>query len=781
VTSTYFAHSNPRFPNDVSEWEPLFTPDCPAVDGNQCDACERLDPNHGHLNKVAWWTAKFAKEMFSAGSEEAKATQQWGYLTGLWHDLGKFAPVWQSYLRKKTDSNIHTDDVLGTVDHSTAGAQFVDRSIPKLGRLIAYLIAGHHPGLANGEDGDAPQSSLKERLRKPVAEYLETSPRGVCFYRPTVPLPQFAMRSGQSLAFFLRFLFSCLTDADFLATEGFMNPTQSSNRPRSQPSIVDIETALSRHLDELMTGAAKTKVNQRRAGILQACQIAAERRPGIFSLTVPTGGGKTLSSLAFALKHARLHELRRVIYVLPFTSIIEQNAAVFRSALSSLGQNVIVENHSNLDPSDPVRSATATRLAAENWDARLIVTTNVQFFESLHANRTSRSRKLHRIARSVVILDEAQTLPIALLQPCLRSLEEITTHYGSSVVLCTATQPALNWRDDFKIGITAPHEIISDPKELHRSLQRVHATNLGLQSDEALVSRLREREQALCVVSTRRHAKEIFQSLGKNPAHFHLSALMCPEHRTAVLARIKSRLYEKLPARVVSTQLIEAGVDIDFPAVFRSLAGLDSIAQAAGRCDREGLLTGLSGKPAGELFIFTPERPAPAGFLRQAAQSAAEVLAQRPNDPLGLAAIEDYFLIHFWKHQDTMDAYHILECWPREMKRMDDLFLFHFKRCAENFRMIDDLAGAPVIVPYGEQGRSLCNEVRETFEPARLRYLARRLQRYTVSIPRQIQERLLTVGVVRLFHDGFPILNSDVHYHPDLGLDVSDNPDIPVL
>lgn len=463
-----------------------------------------------------------------------------------------------------------------------------------------------------------------------------------------------------------------------------------------------------------------------------------------------------------------------------FTSIIEQNAAVFRNALSSLGPDVI-ENHSNLDPDDPFRSTTRSRLAAENWDGRLIVTTNVQFFESLHANRTSRSRKLHRIARSVVILDEAQTLPITLLQPCLRSLEEVTTHYGSSVVLCTATQPALHWRDDFKIGIAAPHEIISDPAQLHRSLQRVRTTNLGLQSDEVLVSRLREREQVLCVVSTRRHAKEISQSLGKDPAHFHLSALMCPEHRTAVLARIKSRLHEKLPVRVASTQLIEAGVDIDFPVVFRSLAGLDSIAQAAGRCDREGLLTSLSGKPAGELFIFIPERPAPAGYLRQTAQSAAEVLAQCPDDPLSLKAIEAYFLIHFWKHQDTMDAHHILECWPRTMKRLDDLFLFHFKRCAEKFRVIDDLAGAPVIVPYGEKGRSLCDEVRETFEPARLRYLARRLQRYTVSIPRQIQERFLAVGVVRLFHDGFPILNSDVHYHSDLGLDVSDNPDIPVV
>ena len=593
------------------------------------------------------------------------------------------------------------------------------------------------------------------------------------------------MRCGQSLAFFLRMLFSCLTDADFLATESFMNPAQASNRPKYQPSIADMEAELTRYLGRLAAEVAETTVNHHRAEVLAACRTAAERPPGLFSLTVPTGGGKTLSSLAFALKHARLHDLRRVIYVIPFTSIIEQNAAVFRQALASLGTDVVIENHSNLDPDDPVRSTTMSRLSAENWDARLVVTTNVQFFESLHANRTSRSRKLHRIARSVVILDEAQTLPIELLQPCLRSLEELTSHYGTSVVVCTATQPALHRREDFKIGIAPPHEIISDPVQLHRSLQRVHAENLGLQGDEALVARVGQHQQVLCIVSTRRHAREIFRLLGKDEAHFHLSALMCPEHRTAVLAQIKSRLKQKLPIRLVSTQLIEAGVDIDFPVVFRSLAGLDSIAQAAGRCDREGLLTNLLGKPAGELFIFTPERPSPAGYLRQTAQSAAEVLAQRPSDPLSLEAIEAYFLIHFWKHQDTMDAHHILECWPQEMKRLDDLFLFHFKRCAEKFRVIDDLAGAPVIVPYETKGkernsRALCDEVRETFDPKRLRDLARKLQRYTVSIPRPIQERFISSGIIRLVHDGFPILNSDVHYHPDLGLDISDTPDIPI-
>lgn len=780
VITDFYAHTDPQSPGDPSKWEPLFTADCKALRGECCEACETLERKHGHLNKVAWHTAKFAAAMFPEGSEEAKAAREWGYLAGLWHDLGKFAPEWQAYLRKKAGTNLHSDEVIGTVDHSTAGAQFAERSIPKFGRLLAYVIAGHHPGLANGQDGDAPQSSLSERLNKPVAEYESALPDEVSNYRPATPFPRFTMASGRSLAFFLRFLFSCLTDADFLATEAFMNPLQASQRPASQPAMADLQSALDGSIQRMMADAPATEVNRHRAEILKACRSAAERPPGLFSLTVPTGGGKTLSSLAFALDHARLHQLRRIIYVIPFTSIIEQNAAEFRKALALLGADIVVENHSNLDPDDNTRCTTRSRLSAENWDARLIVTTNVQFFESLHSNRTSRTRKLHRIARSVVILDEAQTLPVELLQPCLRSLEELTVHYRASVVLCTATQPALERRDDFTIGITAPSEIIAEPGLLHRGLRRVHAENIGLLADPALVARLQEKDRVLCIVNTRRHARDIFEALGPHESHFHLSALMCAEHRTAVLATIKHRLSVKTPVRVVSTQLIEAGVNIDFPVVFRSLAGLDSIAQAAGRCDREGSLTEAAGEPAGRLYIFTPERLPPAGYLRQTAQSAAEVLAFHREDPLSLLAVEAYFLTHFWKHQDVTDAHRILECWPREMRRLDDLLLFHFKRCAEAFRLIDEQS-APVIVPYEAAGRALCEEVRITFDPARLRYLARKLQRYTVTIPRPIHARLVADGVVRLVHDGFPMLNSDVHYNTTFGLDIGEQPVIPLV
>ena len=225
--SECFAHTDPKSPNDTSQWEPLFSADCVALDGGDCEACERLDRGHGHLNKVAWWTAKFVEEMFPGGTEDANSARQWGYLTGLWHDLGKFAPRWQEYLAKKVGSDIHSDEAIGKVDHSTAGAQFAERSIAKLGRLIAYLIAGHHPGLTNGEDGEAPQSSLKERMNKTVAEYESAAPGEVLAYRPTLPFPRFSLCSGQSLAFFLRFLFSCLTDADIKANQGESSPIKA--------------------------------------------------------------------------------------------------------------------------------------------------------------------------------------------------------------------------------------------------------------------------------------------------------------------------------------------------------------------------------------------------------------------------------------------------------------------------------------------------------------------------------------------------------------------------
>lgn len=780
-----YAHTHPEFPDDPSKWEPLFAAfgngegECR---GKECERCKELEPYHGHLNKVAWWAGKFAEEMFSAGSKEAEAVWKWGWLAGLWHDLGKFAPEWQKYLRKKAGVDAHKDEVAGKVDHSTAGAVHADRMIPLFGRVLAFLVAGHHAGLA---DGIADSSScLERRLGKTVPPVPEI-PNSIAEAASNLnPIPA-TLRSGHSLAFFARMLFSALVDADFLATEAFMSSAKHRSRFIPAPSIIDLESTLAAHLSTFPPPTSA--VNRLRVEIRDHCLAAAEELPGLFSLTVPTGGGKTLSSLAFALKHARLHDLRRIVYVFPYTSIIEQNAKVFREALVALGPDVVVEHHSNLDP-DSEHQSVASRLAAENWDASIIVTTNVQFFESLHGNRSSRCRKLHRLARSVVILDEAQALPVGFLAPCLRALEELTNTYGSSVVLCTATQPAIVRRDEFPIGLTPPREIIPDPVGLHRALRRVVAERSpGKLDDVALAKLLSDEPQVLCVVNTRRHARELFEKLPDDGSRFHLSALMCAEHRTKRLAAIRCRLDAGLQVRLISTQLIEAGVDIDFPVVYRALAGLDSITQAAGRCDREGKLTAAAGKPGGRVVIFESPQLPPAGFIRNTGASAAEVLAGNPPDPLSPDAVESYFRTHYWKHADSTDEKHILDCWPDLSRRAahlspedaarETLLGFRFRTCAEAFRLIDDSYSEPVVIPYGEAGKALWREVRETFDPARLRHLSRKLQRYTVAIPRPQHQRLREAGILLPAHEErFFFVNSDLHYSEDFGL--LPNPDI---
>ena len=562
-------------------------------------------------------------------------------------------------------------------------------------------------------------------------------------------------------------LFSCLVDADFLSTEAFMDQGRASRRSKGLPTIDALETALSRYLSQF--GNPTTEVQKQRAGILQACLASAERPAGLFSLTVPTGGGKTLSSLAFALKHARLHSMERIIYVIPFTSIIEQNAKVFREALAELGDDVVLEHHSNLDP-DSKHITQTTRLAAENWDARLIVTTNVQFFESLHAKETSRCRKLHRLARSVIILDEAQTLPISYMQPCLKALEQLSTNYGSSVVLCTATQPAIVKRDDFQIGLSGPHEIIPDPPKLYAALKRVEVTNLGTVPDVALLPLIQQHPQALCIVSTRRHAAELFRALPKSADNFHLSALMCPEHRSFVIKLIRRRLRKRQPCRVISTQLIEAGVDLDFPVVYRSLAGLDSIAQAAGRCNREGKLAGM-----GQTFVFKPERAIPAGFLRQSAQVAEQVMPLH-EDALSLAAVEQFFQVHYWQRASEMDAKKIMECWPQQQPRtLDNLLLYKFKTCSERFLFIESNYKS-VIIPWGKRGEQLREDIEAAFDPRAQWPLARRAQRFIVSIPEPLFNANLGKSITT-YHDRFHVLTSSVgvDYDPYLGLQLGND------
>ncbi|MCX7888016.1 MAG: CRISPR-associated endonuclease Cas3'', partial [Verrucomicrobiae bacterium] len=602
---------------------------------------------------------------------------------GLWHDLGKYSADFQAKLAG--DANAHI-----RVDHSTAGAQQAARQWRDAGRLIAYCIAGHHAGLPNGRDNS--EACLEKRLQKTISP-LPTDAQTVLTGTPialTLPFPLEKETAAFRLSFFTRMLFSCLVDADFLDTEQFSDPDRARERI-GYPTLETIAARFFPALEKLNQLDPNKPVNWHRASVLAQCRAAAAWPPGLFSLTVPTGGGKTLSSLAFALDHALRYGKHRIIYVIPFTSIIEQNAAVFRRFA---GADAVLEHHSNFEPREEDHRS---RLASENWDAPIVVTTNVQFFESLFGCRTSVCRKLHNIANSVVILDEAQTLPVKYLRPCLAALRELAASYKTSIVLCTATQPALSRRDDFCEGLEGVREIIADPVQLATDLNRVDVIALGRLADTDLVARLAQQHQVLCVVSTRRHARKLFEMLPDRHGAFHLSALMCPAHRSLVLRRIRRALERGAPCRVISTQLIEAGVDIDFPVVYRSLAGLDSIAQAAGRCNREGKLP-----ERGQVFVFEPEDNIPAGFLRQTAQTAQGVIRRFAGDFMTLAAVEEYFRDLYWMQGDRLDAENILGMLSTDLMHGN----FPFRDVAEAFQIIRD-GMQPVIIPWNKKARAL--------------------------------------------------------------------------
>lgn len=743
---------------DKSHWQPLHT-----------------GTGDGHLEQVAFRAATFA---------DAFGAADWARLAGLWHDLGKYSEKFQAYLDQANDPDADGESPTHGPDHSTAGARHANERLAKLGPLLGYLIAGHHSGLSNGRDHTA--TCLDARLRKTIEPYSAAPAALLAAPEPAPRPPGHAFTSGYALGFFLRMSFSALVDADWRDTEAFMSPERAANRLRDQtPTLEQLRACLDAHLARF--GEPTNSVQRSRAEVLAACRARASDAPGLFSLTVPTGGGKTLSSLAFALDHAIANHLERIVYVLPFTSIIEQNAAVFREVFAPLGNDVVIEHHSNLDP-DADHLTPAARLATEDWDAPIIVTTSVQFFESLHAAKPARCRKLHRLARSVVILDEAQTLPVTLLRPCLETLRQLTGHdprgrsnYRASVVLCTATQPAITQRDDFKSGLRNVREIVPDREALFSVLQRVRVSSLGREPlpDTDLAARLATHPQVLCIVNTRRHAADLFRLLPTDPANFHLSALMCPAHRSAVLGdprdpapgTIRHALRHGLPCRVITTQLIEAGVDVDFPVVYRALAGLDSIAQAAGRCNREGRLTDDAGQPRlGDVFLFAPAQPIPAGFLRRTADSAAEILPRHAADPLAPAAIEDYFRLHYWRHEDQTDAKKILDCFPPLQNEQSFLGLA-FKDCAERFQFIESTSAA-VLVPYDDHGRDLIARLRVTFDPAGQRDLARRLQRHVVQIPEPVARANLGRGLV-LLHDRYLVLDDDLAYSPTLGLQLA--------
>ncbi|MFA6810102.1 MAG: CRISPR-associated helicase Cas3', partial [Desulfoplanes sp.] len=569
---------------------------------------------------------------------------------------------------------------------------------------------------------------------------------------------------GFALSFFTRMIFSCLTDADFLDTEAFCDPNRNVARTRictRKSDLASLRDALNDRLTNLEKHAVPSRVNTLRRSVLNDCRVAARKESGFFSLSVPTGGGKTLSSMAFALDHAVTHGLRRIIYAIPFTSIIEQNAHVFSSVF---GRENVLEHHCNYKNKDVPEEEGYDRwrgLAVENWDAPVVVTTNVQFFESLFSNKPSRCRKLHNIARSVIVLDEAQAIPTEYLEPCLCALRELVEHYGCSVVLCTATQPALD-DESLRSRLQQVQEIVTDPKRLYAELKRIKVIFEGSLTDELLSERIASLRQVLCIVSTKPQARKVFERLPERDGAFHLSTNMYPVHRRRVLDTICQRLKEGLACRVISTSLIEAGVDVDFPVVYRAMAGLDSIAQAAGRCNREGRQRGL-----GRVVVFEPENPPKMPWLQRCASRAGETLRTLPGeDPLGLGAMRRYFEL-LYDVQD-LDKKQIVK---RLNAPVDRNLCFPFKEIAQDFRFIED-EGTAVIIPGEPEAESLLQQLQFTENP---RPVLRRLQQYVVTVRSRELAKLYSDGAIEMIQDSYPVLRNMAAYNEHVGLCVDES------
>lgn len=718
----WYAHSAEGFPED--QWQTLKS----------------------HLENVGCLAAESASH-FNA-TELAR-------IAGLLHDLGKYTEEFQQRLR---GSKVK-------VDHSTHGAlQILEmESVHSFFRwLIAHAVAGHHAGLSDRRFSDDVQKISALDIRLNVED--GALPKLIDDWRAEISLPnidsipfQFSENPAWQLSVLGRMLYSCLVDADFLDTDAFYRRIE--NRPvrdLSYPSIDELKNRFDTHMakPKFQSGDG---INKTRQKILKTVRERAELAPGLFTLNVPTGGGKTLSSLAFALDHAKKHKLRRVILVIPFTSIVEQNASVWREALSiKEGEPALLEHHSafNADAVNRNDSSSKDKLreAAENWEPPIIVTTAVQFFESLFGNRSSRCRKLHNIAESVVILDEAQTLPTQLLRPCVAMIKELALNYRTSLVMCTATQPALRLEDGFENGFDQIHELAPEPEQLHKQLERVRVEYIGERTDDELIEELLQQPQVLCIVNNRRHARALFEKIRVSEGAAHLTTLMCAQHRSEKLTELREQLKAGEPVRLISTSLIEAGVDVDFPSVYRAETGLDSIAQAAGRCNREGKRPIESSLVC--VFKADEQWPVPPE-LKQYAEAFRSVYRKHADQLLSLAAMQDYFQEVYWQKtagtNDGLDAKAILNCAQLDMTDPNGLDI-RFEQIAQRFQMIESNM-QPVIVPYIGQSERSGESIEDLLE--QLEYadqvggIARKLQRYLVQVPEQGIRTLMAYGAVR--------------------------------
>jgi CRISPR-associated endonuclease/helicase Cas3 len=740
----WYAHSLPD-DRDKSRWQPLSD----------------------HLEQVSALAAARA-DKFGGGRAAA--------LAGLLHDLGKYTREFQGRL-----------DGGARVDHATAGARKVAELASKaddrcITEIIAHAIAGHHAGLPDSIGGE---SSLDGRRKNRRLPELDSAWRQEIAPTAEGLTPEFLRRCADGrklpyrLAFLGRMIFSCLVDADYRDTEEFYAKAKGEAVDREWPRLsdhVDDYIALfDHHMEEKRAGARDSPVNRLRGEILEHVRARAASNRGLFTLTVPTGGGKTLASLAFALEHAKRHGLQRIVYAIPFTSIIDQTAAIFRSVF---GHETVLEHHSSIDEAriddeDRAHKREADkklRLAMEDWAAPVVVTTNVQLFESLHSDRPSRCRKLHNLANAVIILDEAQTIPLHVLRPCLAALDELARNYGTSIVLCTATQPAVRVSDDFKDGLplSDERELAPNPRQLHEQLKRVRLEHVGDKSDDELVAALRETEQGLVIVNSRAHALALYRKSVEAGLDgvVHLSTRQYAAHRREILADVRGRLKDGQPCRLIATSLVEAGVDLDFPRVWRAEAGLDQITQAAGRCNREGKRHAVDSI----VSVFRSTEHKTPHEIEQLCGDMRRMMKNH-DDLLSPAALRDYFGEVYWRKGEALDKHGVLEAWrlSRAASGTHIAPSFDYRRVGENFRLIES-GLAPVIVAIEEPARQTLAALRNGL-PAGV--AARRLQPFIVQVPPKARALLLQNRHIRFvegFGDQFTEALTESLYREEVGL-----------
>ncbi|MFC3074229.1 CRISPR-associated helicase Cas3', partial [Shinella pollutisoli] len=684
----------------------------------------------------------------------------------LFHDLGKYSPAFQQRLDGATEP----------VDHSTAGAQVLrdlaGGSDAAMAQVIGYCILGHHAGLPDRLDGPG---TFDHRMKQPQAidpAWMDELQAEIAGLAPDMVQRFPTDRAGHafSWAFMGRMLFSALVDADFADTERYYVALGEREADRDWPALSALIDDFIARFDAHMALLSRQEgmLNSLRREVLAHARAGAGRKPGLFTLTVPTGGGKTLASLGFALDHARRHGHRRIVYAIPFTGIIDQTAEIFRSVL---GEGNVLEHHSSIEEEsfDAKRRERKDKLklAMEDWAAPVVVTTTVQLFESLFAARPSRARKLHNIAGSIVVLDEAQTLPKALLMPIMRALEELARRYGCTVVLCTATQPALGKRPELPGGLPLEgRELAPDPRGLAAKLARTRIVHAGDMDDAALLDALAGHDQALVIVNSRRHALELYLRAIETGLEgvVHLTTRQYAAHRRRILADVRDRLKDGRSCRLIATSLIEAGVDVDFPVAWRAEAGLDQIIQAAGRVNREG----RRDRESSIVTVFNPPAHRPPAEIRGLIGDMKRIIDKHA-DLTSLAAVEDYFGEVYWRMGEGMDGKKIL---GRFMLNGRTGCHFDYRTVGQDFRMVES-GLAPVIVALDEEARKAVDRLRVEAIPSGL--LARKLQSSVVQVPPKARDLLIGNGHAAFVApqwrgDQFAVLQTASLYRPDVGL-----------